>query len=86
MGGRRPGEPREEGGLVESLGDGSGPASIKQFKKTNTVFDVEKLKLHLRDNSTKRKPTQYVVEFNYFLKRETKTRNYICFEKLETVF
>lgn len=60
---------------------------LNQLKKqTNTVFDVEKLKLHLRDNSTKRKPTQYVVEFNYFLKRETKTRNYICFEKLETVF
>lgn len=33
LGGRRPGEPREAGGLVESLGDGSGPASTNQFKK-----------------------------------------------------
>lgn len=37
LGGRRPGEPNEDGGLVESFGDGSGPNLISSLKKHNIV-------------------------------------------------
>lgn len=36
LGGRRPGEPNEDGGLVESFGDGSGPNLISSLKKQKT--------------------------------------------------
>lgn len=37
LGGRRPGEPSEDGGLVEGFGEGSGPESQHEKKKSLVV-------------------------------------------------
>ena len=41
FGGFLPGEPREEGGLVEGFGEGSGPVEMRDDRKPRDESNVE---------------------------------------------